>query len=156
MIPRLHFLSILSFLSLLFYHYAYAKDKPYCDPESAQSDNLRQCAYQSLDTTDKDLNIVYQRLIKQLSAPEQIQLKKSERLWIKRKEQDCYSPQALEGRETTTDIDCGTDKTTHRIAYLTMYEACYHSNSLPSMMRSCLSNYYKILDKELNKIYKKQ
>lgn len=153
---RLNFLLLFTFISGLFlFNDSYAEDIPYCDPDSAQNDNLRRCAYQSLNGADKDLNATYQRVIKQLSSSEQIQLKKSERLWIKRKEQECYSPKALEGAGTTTDIDCGIDKTVNRNDYLTMYETCYHQDKAIDMMQKCLLTQYQRLDTKLNQTYKK-
>lgn len=84
-----------------------------------------------------------------------MQLRQSERLWIKRTYQECYSPKALEEGGTTTDIDCGTDRSIHRSDYLTMYETCYHQDKAINMMQKCLLTQYQQLDTKLNQTYKK-
>lgn len=141
---RLNCLLLFTFLSLLFpFNNSYAEDTPYCDLESAQSDNLRRCAYQVLDKKDKDLNVIYQRVMKQLSPSEQKQLRQSERLWIKETYQKCNSPEALKEGGTTTDIECRTDRTVLRSNYLTIYESCHHKNKRINMMKKCLFTQYQ-------------
>lgn len=105
-----------------------------CSPTAAAQQNCNYpagsfdqvyCDAKVLIRADDELNVVYQKLLKRLSAAGQATLRQNQRAWMKERNTACVS---ASGKGTVVYSDCAVEYTTARV------------NFLNDRLRECLSS----------------
>jgi uncharacterized protein YecT (DUF1311 family) len=110
-----------------------ASAQPAPDCNAKDSFETARCTGQEFDKLDKELNRVYQRLLKSLSKPAEYNLDypkirarliESQRLWVQFRDKDCEAYMMLNGGGTAHAAEhsiCMSVRTEHRIKELTQW-----------------------------------
>lgn len=116
----------LLFLVLIFLNPSALADSEYqvkCVPDSVIHDDILGCYIERFKIVDKKLNAIYKEKINSLTKKRKLELQKSQRNWIKKKESLCIVDEVNYGRESHFDaIQCEIDMTNQRIEFLKRYK----------------------------------
>lgn len=95
-----------------------------CSLKKPNQIEMIECATQRYDKYDSNLNIVYQKKIKQLNKAKTNELRSLQRAWISKKEDNCntYSEEESGSNGRLESLECSTEMTKERIKFLKEYK----------------------------------
>lgn len=124
-----------------------------CDNPSTQSE-MNQCAGDSYERVDRELNRVYQNVYRNTSGTIRQNLIQAEQAWIQYRDRHCdYEASYFEGgsMQPTIYAGCLESLTRERIEELSLTDV----EDTCDATVSCMRNSYQEADQELNQVYQK-